>query len=459
MLTTTVTLPTLHPDQVKLFYTRKDARGGEWEQNAGGKFVCVRCGRRWGKSEYLQTWLGDGALKGQPVGYFAPTYKYVSEFYEAMHEMLDPVLKRRGGHNKTDGILRLRTGGSVEFWTLEDQRAGRSRKYRRVGLDEAAFTKTKDKFAIETWRQSIKPALGDLRGSAIVASNTNGNDPDNLLYALCNDPSHGFIEFHAPSWNNPHVPERLGGQSYADWLIEQQAYYEDLRRREHPLVFAQEYAAEFVDFSGIAFFTPDKWLVAGKPVPYPANCDYVYCIVDSATKTGQKNDSTAVTWYARSRHVGHPLVILDWDIVQVEGAMLEEWLPGVIATGSAYAARCKARGGFIGAFIEDKDSGQILLQQAAKRKLLAHPIDSDLTAKGKDGRAISVSGYHYRGECKISDVAYLKTKNHKGTERNHFTAQVTGYRIGDKDAATRADDLLDTYTYGLAVGLGDSEGH
>lgn len=456
----TVTLPTFHPDQTKLFWLREDARAATdeaWAANAGGQLRAVRCGRRWGKTDWAKIWLSDSALKGSPVGYFAPSYKIMSEMYQDMVRLLAPMTPKQGGRNKSEGTIRLTNGGRVDFWTTEDERAGRSRMYRRVFWDEAAFTKTST--AMDVWREAIKPTLGDLRGTAVVGSNTNGNDPDNLLYALCTDPRHGFIEFHAPSWNNPFVPRRLPTETVEQHLAVKEAYYANLRAREHPLVFAQEYAAEFVDWSGVAFFDPLKWMVDGKPVDYPTHCDYVYCIVDSATKTGSANDSTAVTWYARNRFVGHPLVILDWDIVQIEGALLEDWLPGVIAIGEALAVQCHARAGFLGAFIEDKDSGQILLQQARRRGLKAEAIDSDLTAKGKDGRALSVSGYHYRGECKISLHAFEKHKLHKGTDRNHFYSQVTGFRIGDKDAAKRADDLLDDYTYGLAVGLGDSEGH
>jgi hypothetical protein len=96
-------------------------------------------------------------------------------------------------------------------------------------------------------------------------------------------------------------------------------------------------------------------------------------------------------------HIGRiPLLILDWDITQIEGAMLETWLPQVFARLEELARLCRARGGSIGAFIEDKNAGTILLQQALRRQMPAHPIDSKLTAMGKDERAISVSGYVHR---------------------------------------------------------------
>ena len=39
-------------------------------------------------------------------------------------------------------------------------------------------------------------------------SNTNGIDPENLLWQLCNQPEHGFVDFHAPTTSNPLIPLR-----------------------------------------------------------------------------------------------------------------------------------------------------------------------------------------------------------------------------------------------------------
>lgn len=80
------------------------------------------------------------------------------------------------------------------------------------------------------------------------------------------------------------------------------------------------------------------------------------------------------------------------------------------------------------------------------------------TAAGKDERAINASGPVFRGEVKFSRHAYDKTVTFKDTTRNHMVSQVVGFRIGDKDAAKRADDLLDTLTYAVAITLGNSEG-
>ena len=103
-------------------------------------------------------------------------------------------------------------------------------------------------------------------------------------------------------------------------------FLEDLQKDNDPLVYAQEYLAEFVDWSGVAFFSREKLLVENRPLPLPPRCDFVFAVIDTASKTGTDNDATAVTFFARDKTGKIPLFILDWDIIQIEGAMLETWL-------------------------------------------------------------------------------------------------------------------------------------
>lgn len=77
----------------------------------------------------------------------------------------------------------------------------------------------------------------------------------------------------------------------ASWRI-----YRDLQAGNDPLVYAQEYLAEFVDWAGVGFFARDKLLDNGQPVPFPARCDCVFAVIDTASKTGTEHDATAVTF-------------------------------------------------------------------------------------------------------------------------------------------------------------------
>jgi hypothetical protein len=422
-----IKLPVLHAAQ-KLIYLRRKRRNA------------VRCGRRFGKDVLMITQAAFAAGRGKTVGLFAPEYKQLTEPFSLLEEILAPVKLRA---SRGEGEYRTDTGGGIDVWhTNDNDLAGRGREYDEIHINEAAFGKAN---LMSVWEKSIEPTLLVRQGSAWVYSTPNGNDPGNFFYKVCNDKTLGFHEQHAPTSANPLIPAE---------------YLERQRQRSHPLVFRQEYLAEFVDWSGEAFFSLDKLLKDGKPVPLPKQCDSVFAIIDTAVKTGKENDGTAVVYCARTKYgsANAPLVILDWDVVQIEGALLETWLPTVFQNLERFAKLCGARGGSVGAFIEDAQSGSILLQQARRRGLKVHAIDSTLTSAGKDGRAISVSGYVYRGEVKIADGAFVKTTTFKGDTKNHLVSQITGFRVGDKDAAKRADDLLDCFCYGIALSLGNAEG-
>lgn len=461
MADTIITLPTLHPGQVRAFNAKHPS---EYQLNfdpgfadvTDSNYKVIRCGRRWGKTDYLKTWVGDGAIKGWPCAIFAPDYKRMSEVYAELATMLKPITPRQGGANKTDGVIRLATGGRIDFWTLGDESAGRSRKYKRVAIDESAFTAPN---MMDIWERAIEPTLLDLRGQCITASNTNGVDPSNFLWQVCHESRHKFIEVHEPSYNNPHVPGRLPWRTDEQHEEDRLKWFADLKARTPPLVFDQEYNANFVDWSGVAFFGIDKWLIDGRGVPSVPHCDRVFAVIDSAIKTGSDNDGTAVVYFARNQYSGIPLIILDWDIQQIEGDLLTSWVPGVVLPRLEELARqCGAREGSRGVWIEDKASGQVLIQHARRKGWPVHAIDSAFTALGKDERAISVSGYHYQEKIKITQFAHDKTTQYKMTTRNHLEGQVGNFRIGDKDAARRADDLLDAFVYGVSAALGSSKG-
>ena len=426
-------LPILHAGQSALYAQRT-------------RLNAVRCGRRWGKTKMMVTMAGSAAARGKLVGLFTPERKQLNEPYDALLQALAPI-KRQA--SKTAGTVRTTTGGIIDFWALNDNPlAGRGREYDLVMGDEIAFTKKGQ--MLEIWQKSIRPTMITRPGStAWMFSTPNGDDPDNFFFDICNNlspdfqrPDRAWREFHAPTSDNPMVPpEEL----------------ESERLGTPPLVFQQEYLAEFVDWTGVQFFDLQNLLEQGQPVPLPSRIDLVFAVIDSATKTGKEHDGTGVVFCGFTRHPEPRLVILDWDLVQIEGSLLEVWLPNVYRRMEELARACSARQGAVGALIEDKASGMILLQQAKRRGWPATPIDSKLTSVGKDERAISVSGYVYRNMVRLATPAYDKVVEFKKRSKNHLISQVIGFRMGDKDP-TREDDLLDCVCYSIAVALGDKGG-
>ncbi len=421
-----VKLPVLHSGQEALFLQQK-------------RLNATRCGRRWGKTRFLEWLAAKAACNGLSVGIFAPEFKQLAEPWDHLRDILDPVIKSA---NKNEATMKLWGGGKVDFWTLNDNElAGRGREYDLVLIDEAGFTKS-PQMKDEIWFKSIKPTMLTTRGIAWVFSTPNGLDPDNFFWAACNEPELGFNSFHAPTSTNPYVPQ--------DEL-------ERERLRNHPMVFRQEYLAEFVDWSNVALLAADKLMVDGGPVQFPDNCDAVYAVIDTAVKGGKQHDGTAVVFFALNEF-GIPLTILDWDIVQIDGGLLEHWLPSVFDRCEDLAKMCKARYGSAGAFVEDTAAGSILLQQAKNRGWKMRSIDSKLVQYGKDERVVSISGYYHQEKIKISEWAFRKTMPFKGATRNHLLTQLTSFRLGDPDAHKRSDDLLDAAVYGIAIGLGNKRG-
>jgi hypothetical protein len=444
---TQLSLGTLHSGQAIAYWALKKHR-----------FKALRCGRRFGKTDFAKNWISQGLVQGWECAWFAPQHMTWSEVYADLADALRPILNTS---SKGAAVMRVRTGGRLDFWSLENPIAGRGRRYHRIVIDEAAFAKNGDNKLDSSmtaiWEKAIKPTLYDYGGEALVCSNSAGKNPDNFFYNICTDPKYGFDEFHSTTLDSPLLPKRYQNESFADWRTRRAQFQADLMRENDPLVYAQEYLAEFVDWSGVAFFSREKLLDQLQPIPFPSTCDGVFAVIDTASKTGTDNDATAVTFFSRNRYYGRPLLLLDWDIAQIEGAILETWLPSVFQRLEELARLCHARFGSLGVWIEDKNSGTILLQQARRRGMRAHAIESKLTAMGKEERAINVSGYVHRGNVKYTDFAFNKVSIYKQKSRNHLLDQIESFRVGDKEGG-REDDLLDTFCYGIAIALGNSEG-
>lgn len=212
-----------------------------------------------------------------------------------------------------------------------------------------------------------------------------------------------------------------------------------------------------------SFFSEYSLLIDGKPIPTPTMASCVFATIDTAFKTGKENDGTGVVYWALSMHnhwPGYRLVILDYDYKQIDGAMLETWLPTVISRLDAYAKSIKtiAQPGSLGPFIEDKASGTVLLQQARNRGWRAHAINIKLSNMGKNERALSISNHVDVGQVKISETAYNRQVTYKGVTKQHLLSQVLQFSASKPELDLVEDDLLDCFSYGVALALGNPQG-
>ena len=214
------------------------------------------------------------ALNGGKAGWFAPTYKYSAPVYRELEARLRPVL---ASSNKTDGLLKLVTGGEVEVWTLDSPDAGRSRAYKLIAVDEAAMIPR----LRDAWQQALRATLADYQGDAWFLSTPKGiASAFHELYQRGADPLQAeWASWHMPTSTNPHIVA---------------SEIESARQDMTELAFAQEYLAEFVSWEGAVFrrIRDAIW-------PMPEHIPAVVIGVD----WGRTNDYTVFIALAASGHV------------------------------------------------------------------------------------------------------------------------------------------------------------
>lgn len=254
-----VELPHLYPAQQQI---KREAR----------RFNVLNIGRRAGKT-YLGIHLAlETAATGSPVGWFAPNYKYLLEVWQTLTHDLRPLATKV---NATERRIELRDDGVVECWTLDGtDDPGRSRKYKRVIIDEAAIAPNLK----AAWEEGIRPTLTDLQGDAWFLSTPKGL---NYFFDLF---KRGQDELAHPDWRSWQMPSSVN--PYLPPAELEAAAYE-----LPALVYQQEYLAEFLQAEGAVFRNLDACLRA--PKSYPP--DHQGHLLVAGVDWGQQHDFTAIS--------------------------------------------------------------------------------------------------------------------------------------------------------------------
>lgn len=293
-----------------------------WKRHAGQqqlaaeqrRFNIACMGRRWGKTKFgIDLVLSPGmALEGAPVAWFAPQYKILDEAFRETRRLLSPVIS---ASNMQQRRLDLITGGSIEFWTLDNPDAGRGRKYALVIIDEAAMARHLE----EAWTAAIRPTLADLQGKAWFLSTPKGGNYFKTLFDHAEYDGE-WARWQMPTSTNPHIS--------ADEI-------EAMRREMPSIMFQQEVMAQFVSFEGAVLRR--EWIHIGDP-PSRLPCAIG---VDLALSTKQESDYTACVVVSRDPETGI-IYIRDaqriraqfHSVLQFITQMAEKWNPHSIAIES-----------------------------------------------------------------------------------------------------------------------------
>lgn len=290
MPTATVTLPILHTGQNEVKREEK-------------RFNVIVCGRRWGKTFLGQDIACDSAIDGKRVGWFAPNYKYLKEAFKQIRRILKPITKNC---NATDYIIELVTGGIVEFWTLEDPDAGRSRKYDVVIIDEAGLCLE----LAERWREAIRATLMDTGGKAYFLGTPKPPKSIKLSdYAFYQFYQRGIGEseewksFHKPSSSNPHLsPAEIEAMRHEPGMTQR--------------IARQEIDAEFLTQSTDALWNMgmiDPYRVQSTP-----DLKMKVVAVDPGVTANENSDASGIIYVARGVN-DHYYVITDSTGIRTPG--------------------------------------------------------------------------------------------------------------------------------------------
>lgn len=158
-------------------------------------------GRRWGKTTLGVLLATEPALAGKPVGWFAPTYQYLMEPWRDLNRLLAPAIERASIQERR---IDLKTGGSIDFWTLENIDAGRGRKYARAITDEAGLVPTLE----ESWTHAMRPTLADLKGDAWFLGTPKPKRYFVNLYRKGQSGDQDWISWNLPTTDNPFISRK-----------------------------------------------------------------------------------------------------------------------------------------------------------------------------------------------------------------------------------------------------------
>lgn len=202
--------------------------------------------------------------------------------------------------------------------------------------------------------------------------------------------------------------------------------------------------SENVGDAGEVFFEAGDMLIDAKPIEVPAHLETVFAVVHSAGRPGKDNSGTAVTFWAMQ--LEGPVIVLDWDYTEVEGDLLDSWIPRKFDQLNEYGER--ARLGSMGMFLSNEGHNPIILERALGYGD-ASVIEGRVADMDARGQALNASS-HIKN-VKLSKEAVGRNVTFRGNEKNHLLYQVRKFTADSKDVEDMA--VLRSFVYGVNIAM------
>lgn len=195
------------------------------------RFKVVICGRRWGKTAIglMATLKGHGQFRGQRKGaidggkiwWIAPTYKVASKIWRDLKKATRGAWVEK---KEVERRIELPGGGSVTVWSADDPETLVGDGLDGVVVDEAA------KVHRDAWGESIRPALADRLGWALLIGTPKGQH--NWVYDVWQqaEKRNDWERWQRPTWDNPiiarsEIDEMRGDMTGAKFAQEVEAKF------------------------------------------------------------------------------------------------------------------------------------------------------------------------------------------------------------------------------------------
>jgi len=370
--------------------------GQQQVKDEARRFNVVACGRRWGKTTWGVDRAVNGILHGWPVGWFAPSYKYVQEVWRTVDRLMDPIITMS---NAQERRMEFKTGGTFEVWSFaNDDEPGQSRAYKRAIIDEAGIIAKENADFIETgWQEAIRPTLADYIGDAYFLSTPKGKNGFYDLYQWgAKEGMEEWMSWRMPTWTNPHIPES-----------EIEAMRRDMSRRK----YEQEVAAKFLDQAEGALWTWDT--LNNNREDNPPAMQRIVVGVDPA---GGGPDEIGIIVCGKSG--GHAYVL---DDVSMKGSP-NAWASAV---ASAYRRHSADR------VVAERNFGGDMVESTLRTADANLPVKVISASRGKQQRAEPVAALYEQGKV-----------HHVGEHPQLEDQMTTWDPANDKDSPDRVDALV-----------------
>jgi len=246
--------------KIRLKLWKMHPKQAEGIANAG-RFNVWACGRKFGKSTVGELLAALPAIDGgYPTAFFSLSYKALDEAWGVFKEKLLPVISAKF---EIEHRIEFIGGGVLELWSMDNPDLVRNRKYKRIVLDEAAYSKN----LIQNWEKVYRHLLTPYQGDAFLMSSPCGYNDFYELYCRGipgEKAMEGWKSFRYTTYDNPYIPREE---------------IEEMRRSMSREAFNQEVMAEFVETMGMAF---PNWNIERHVITHDARPQKVvrWCSVD-----------------------------------------------------------------------------------------------------------------------------------------------------------------------------------